>query len=102
MGTMVSDLAKLGFIALFAYRNLLLIAPFALNIIGSAMLAVAFLAIFKGLSRPRPRSLRERLPSKSLVICCADEPSDAEPRPVHVCIGGRDLAVGLRGVSTAS
>jgi predicted PurR-regulated permease PerM len=47
----VSDLVRLGIIGLFAYWTLLLIAPFALIIVWSAILAVALFPMFQTLSR---------------------------------------------------
>lgn len=47
----VSDLVRLGIIGLFAYWTLELIAPFALIVIWSAILAVALFPIFDALSR---------------------------------------------------
>ncbi|TCU20385.1 AI-2E family transporter [Rhizobium sullae] len=47
----VSDLVRLGVIGLFAYWTLLLIAPFALIAIWSAILAVALFPMFEALSR---------------------------------------------------
>jgi predicted PurR-regulated permease PerM len=47
----VSDLVRLGIIALFTYWTLRLIAPFALIIVWSAILAVALFPLFQGLSR---------------------------------------------------
>jgi predicted PurR-regulated permease PerM len=47
----VSDLVRLGIIALFAYWTLLLIAPFALIVVWSAILAVALFPMFDALSR---------------------------------------------------
>ncbi|NLS08166.1 AI-2E family transporter [Rhizobium sp. P32RR-XVIII] len=47
----VSDLVKLGIIGLFAYWTLLLIAPFALIVVWSAILAVALFPMFEALSR---------------------------------------------------
>lgn len=47
----VSDLVRLGIIGLFAYWTLLLIAPFALIVVWSAILAVALFPLFNALSR---------------------------------------------------
>jgi predicted PurR-regulated permease PerM len=47
----VSDLVRLGIIGLFAYWTVLLIAPFALIVIWSAILAVALYPMFNALSR---------------------------------------------------
>lgn len=47
----VSDLVRLGIIGLFAYWTLELIAPFALIVIWSAILAVALFPMFDALSR---------------------------------------------------
>jgi predicted PurR-regulated permease PerM len=47
----VSDLVRLGIIGLFAYWTLLLIAPFALIVVWSAILAVALFPMFDALSR---------------------------------------------------
>lgn len=47
----ISDLVRLGIIGLFAYWTLVLIAPFALIVIWSAILAVALFPIFEALSR---------------------------------------------------
>jgi predicted PurR-regulated permease PerM len=47
----VSDLVRLGIIGLFAYWTLQLIAPFALIVIWSAILAVALFPMFDALSR---------------------------------------------------
>ncbi|MGR9439086.1 AI-2E family transporter (plasmid) [Rhizobium leguminosarum] len=47
----VSDLVRLGIIGLFAYWTLLLIAPFALIVAWSAILAVALFPMFEALSR---------------------------------------------------
>ncbi|MDM9625605.1 AI-2E family transporter [Rhizobium sp. S152] len=47
----VSDLVRLGIIALFTYWTLLLIAPFALIVVWSAILAVALFPMFAALSR---------------------------------------------------
>lgn len=47
----VSDLVRLGIIGLFAYWTMVLIAPFALIVIWSAILAVALFPIFAALSR---------------------------------------------------
>ncbi|WP_087001123.1 AI-2E family transporter [Rhizobium sullae] len=47
----VSDLVRLGIIGLFAYWTLLLIAPFALIAVWSAILAVALFPMFEALSR---------------------------------------------------
>lgn len=47
----VSDLVRLGIIGLFAYWTMTLIAPFALIVIWSAILAVALFPMFAALSR---------------------------------------------------
>lgn len=47
----VSDLVRLGIIALFTYWTLLLIAPFALIVAWSAILAVALFPMYDALSR---------------------------------------------------
>ncbi|MBB4110795.1 putative PurR-regulated permease PerM [Rhizobium sp. BK226] len=47
----ISDLVRLGIIGLFAYWTIVLIAPFALIVIWSAILAVALFPIFEALSR---------------------------------------------------
>lgn len=47
----VSDLVRLGIIGLFAYWTLELVAPFALIVIWSAILAVALFPMFDALSR---------------------------------------------------
>jgi predicted PurR-regulated permease PerM len=47
----VSDLVRLGIIGLFTYWTMVLIAPFALIVIWSAILAVALYPIFDALSR---------------------------------------------------
>ncbi|WP_112945404.1 MULTISPECIES: AI-2E family transporter [unclassified Rhizobium] len=47
----VSDLVRLGIIGLFAYWTVLLIAPFALIVVWSAILAVALYPMFNALSR---------------------------------------------------
>jgi predicted PurR-regulated permease PerM len=47
----VSDLVRLGIIGLFAYWSLQLVAPFALIVIWSAILAVALFPMFAALSR---------------------------------------------------
>jgi predicted PurR-regulated permease PerM len=47
----VSDLVRLGIIGLFAYWTMVLIAPFALIVIWSAILAVALFPMFQALSR---------------------------------------------------
>ncbi|MFC5755995.1 AI-2E family transporter [Rhizobium sp. GCM10022189] len=47
----VSDLVRLGIIGLFTYWTVVLIAPFALIVIWSAILAVALFPIFDTLSR---------------------------------------------------
>ncbi|EJZ20236.1 AI-2E family transporter (plasmid) [Rhizobium sp. Pop5] len=47
----VSDLVRLGIIGLFAYWTMVLIAPFALIVIWSAILAVALFPMFAALSR---------------------------------------------------
>ncbi len=47
----VSDLVRLGIIGLFAYWTVLLIAPFALIVIWSGILAVALYPMFNALSR---------------------------------------------------
>lgn len=47
----VSDLVRLGIIGLFAYWTMLLIAPFALIVVWSAILAVALYPMFNALSR---------------------------------------------------
>ncbi|MBB3316798.1 MULTISPECIES: AI-2E family transporter [unclassified Rhizobium] len=47
----VSDLVRIGIIGLFAYWSLQLIAPFALIVIWSAILAVALFPLFNGLSK---------------------------------------------------
>ena len=47
----VSDLVRIGIIKLFAYWSLQLIAPFALIVIWSAILAVALFPMFEALSR---------------------------------------------------
>jgi len=47
----VNDLVRIGIIGLFAYWSLQLIAPFALIVIWSAILAVAFFPMFEALSR---------------------------------------------------
>ena len=49
--TKVSDLVRLGIIGLFAYWTLLLIAPFALIVVWSAILAVALFPMYRALSR---------------------------------------------------
>lgn len=54
----VSDLVRLGIIGLFAYWTMILIAPFALIVIWSAILAVALFPMFEALTRligDRPR-----------------------------------------------
>ncbi|ACI57305.1 protein of unknown function UPF0118 [Rhizobium leguminosarum bv. trifolii WSM2304] len=47
----ISDLVRLGIIGLFAYWTIVLIAPFALIVIWSAILAVALFPIFQALCR---------------------------------------------------
>ena len=47
----ISDLVRLGIIGLFAYWTLVLIAPFALIVIWSAILAIALFPMFEALSR---------------------------------------------------
>jgi predicted PurR-regulated permease PerM len=47
----VSDLVRLGIIGLFAYWTLLLVVPFALIVVWSAILAVALFPMFDALSR---------------------------------------------------
>ena len=47
----ISDLVRLGIIGLFAYWTLVLIAPFALIVIWSAILAIALFPLFEALSR---------------------------------------------------
>ncbi|MDE1991739.1 MAG: AI-2E family transporter [Rhizobiaceae bacterium] len=47
----VSDLVRLGIIGLFAYWTVLLVAPFALIIVWSAILAVALFPVYQWLSR---------------------------------------------------
>ncbi len=47
----VSDLVRLGIIGLFAYWTMVLIAPFALIVIWSAILTVALFPMFEALSR---------------------------------------------------
>lgn len=47
----ISDLVRLGIIGLFAYWTLVLIAPFALIVIWSGILAVALYPMFDALSR---------------------------------------------------
>lgn len=47
----VSDLVRLGIIGLFAYWTFVLIAPFALIVIWSAILAVALFPLFAAISR---------------------------------------------------
>ncbi len=47
----VSDLVRLGIIGLFAYWTVVLIAPFALIVIWSAILTVALFPMFEALSR---------------------------------------------------
>ncbi|AJD42507.1 transporter permease protein [Rhizobium gallicum bv. gallicum R602sp] len=47
----VSDLVRLGIIGLFAYWTILLIAPFALIAVWSAILAVALFPMFEALAR---------------------------------------------------
>ncbi|TDW20709.1 putative PurR-regulated permease PerM [Rhizobium azibense] len=47
----VSDLVRLGIIGLFAYWTMLLIAPFALIAVWSAILAVALFPMFEALAR---------------------------------------------------
>lgn len=47
----ISDLVRLGIIGLFAYWTLVLVAPFALIVVWSAILAVALFPIFEALSR---------------------------------------------------
>ena len=47
----VSDLVRLGIIGLFTYWTMVLIAPFALIVIWSAILAVALFPMFEALSR---------------------------------------------------
>ncbi|APO72243.1 permease protein (plasmid) [Rhizobium gallicum] len=47
----VSDLVRLGIIGLFAYWTMILIAPFALIVVWSAILAVALFPMFEALAR---------------------------------------------------
>ncbi|TCU40091.1 AI-2E family transporter [Rhizobium azibense] len=47
----VSDLVRLGIIGIFAYWTMVLIAPFALIVVWSAILAVALFPMFEALSR---------------------------------------------------
>ncbi len=64
----VSDLVRLGIIGLFAYWTMLLVAPFALIVIWSAILAVALFPMFDALSRligDRPV-----IASTAIVIAC--------------------------------
>jgi predicted PurR-regulated permease PerM len=64
----VSDLVKLGIIGLFAYWSLMLVAPFALIVVWSAILAVALHPLFEKLSF----SLGNRpvLSATMIVIAC--------------------------------
>ncbi|MEK1875644.1 MAG: AI-2E family transporter [Rhizobium altiplani] len=64
----VSDLVRIGIIGLFAYWSLQLIAPFALIVIWSAILAVALFPMFTGLSRLLGD--RPKLSATIIVIAC--------------------------------
>ncbi|MBD9447559.1 AI-2E family transporter [Rhizobium sp. RHZ01] len=64
----VSDLVRIGIIGLFAYWSLQLIAPFALIVIWSAILAVALFPMFTGLSRLLGN--RPKLSATIIVIAC--------------------------------
>ncbi|MDQ0559031.1 putative PurR-regulated permease PerM [Rhizobium mesoamericanum] len=64
----VSDLVRIGIIGLFAYWSLQLVAPFALIIIWSAILAVALFPLFDALSRLLGD--RPALSASVIVIAC--------------------------------
>ena len=64
----VSDLVRIGIIGLFAYWSLQLVAPFALIVIWSAILAVALFPMFTGLSRLLGD--RPKLSATIIVIAC--------------------------------
>jgi predicted PurR-regulated permease PerM len=64
----VSDLVRLGIIGLFAYWTLLLIAPFALIVVWSAILAVALFPLFEGLSRLLGH--RPIIAATAIVVAC--------------------------------
>ena len=64
----VSDLVRIGIIGLFAYWSLQLIAPFALIVIWSAILAVALFPLFNGLSKLLGD--RPALSATVIVIAC--------------------------------
>ncbi|WP_431320548.1 AI-2E family transporter [Rhizobium sp. YTU87027] len=64
----VSDLVRIGIIGLFAYWSLQLVAPFALIIIWSAILAVALFPMFDALSRLLGD--RPALSATVIVIAC--------------------------------
>ncbi|EJL54211.1 putative permease [Rhizobium sp. CF122] len=64
----VSDLVRIGIIGLFAYWSLQLVAPFALIIIWSAILAVALFPMFDALSRLL--GSRPALSATVIVIAC--------------------------------
>jgi predicted PurR-regulated permease PerM len=64
----VSDLVRLGIIGLFAYWTLLLIAPFALIVVWSAILAVALFPMFDALSRLIGN--RPVIAATALVVAC--------------------------------
>ncbi len=70
----VSDLVRIGIIGLFAYWSLQLVAPFALILIWSAILAVALFPMFDALSRllgNRPKLSATVIVVASLVLIIA-------------------------------
>ncbi|MBP2449056.1 AI-2E family transporter [Rhizobium leguminosarum] len=64
----VSDLVRLGIIGLFAYWTMVLIAPFALIVIWSAILAVALFPMFEALTRLIGN--RPRIAATVIVVGC--------------------------------
>lgn len=64
----VSDLVKIGIIGLFAYWSLQLVAPFALIVIWSAILAVALFPMFRALSELLGN--RPVLSATAIVVAC--------------------------------